>query len=453
MGRLTNTLIPRNDNELWYWVKVNLGIEIPREKVCPEHSTPFQAFADAYFARSPVAVWEASRGFGGKSFLLACLALTEQITLGASISLLGGSGEQAQRIHAYLSGEDPNAGGKFWDAPKAPRYLLKSDPTKRETKTINGGYIKALMASLTSVRGPHPNRLRFDEIDEAKINILDAALGQAMGSRGIKAQTVLSSTHQHPDGTMTEIKRRAAEQGFPIYQWCYRETAGKAGWLDWGQIEQKKLEVPASMWRSEYELFEPSPEGRAIDPEAIEELFDKSLGKYEGAEGTEVTIIKPSAGKHATGADWAKQQDYTIIHTLKSIESGPDILAAWCRIRRRPWPQMIQTFNNRVKNYPGQAYHDATGVGDVVHDYLEVPSTAWDFRRRKETQEMLSSYIAAIENRELKYPHIEYLYREHKYATVEMLYGNDHLPDSIAAGALAYKASKQKVKKFFIGKA
>jgi hypothetical protein len=57
--------------------------------VCPGHSTPWRAFCDAYFARTPVQVWVASRGFGGKSFLLSLLGLVEALTLGADTNLLG----------------------------------------------------------------------------------------------------------------------------------------------------------------------------------------------------------------------------------------------------------------------------------------------------------------------------------------------------------------------------
>jgi len=38
------------------------------------------------------------------------------------------------------------------------------------------------------------------------------------------AQTVASSTHHNAVGTMTEILKRAAEKGWPVYKWCYRET-------------------------------------------------------------------------------------------------------------------------------------------------------------------------------------------------------------------------------------
>jgi hypothetical protein len=32
---------------------------------------------------------------------------------------------------------------------------------------------------------------------------------------------------------------------------------------------------------------------------------------------------------------------------------------------------MVQQFDERLERYPGKAAHDATGVGDVVDDYIE----------------------------------------------------------------------------------
>ena len=43
-------------------------------------------------------------------------------------------------------------------------------------------------------------------------------------ARACQAQTVISSTHQYPDGTMTTLLQRAASQGWPLYTWCWQET-------------------------------------------------------------------------------------------------------------------------------------------------------------------------------------------------------------------------------------
>ena len=68
--------------------------------------------------------------------------------------------------------------------------------------------------------------------------------------------------------------KRAREQGHPVYEWCYRESIAKGdGWLAESEVQAKRLEVPIVMWGTEYECQEPSPESRAIAPEAVAAMF------------------------------------------------------------------------------------------------------------------------------------------------------------------------------------
>ncbi|MCP4455742.1 MAG: hypothetical protein GY809_30145, partial [Planctomycetes bacterium] len=224
MPRFVINRPPQTDDELWITTQGFFGIKIPRTKVCDNHCAPFDAFADAYFARHPVSVWKASRGYGGKSYMLALLGMTEATTLGAQCNVLGGSGAQSLNVHTHCT--------EMWDWVNAPKTLLNKEPTKFDTHLNNHGHIRTLLASQTSVRGPHPQRLRLDEIDEMEMEILEAAQGQPMRKRGIETQTVMSSTHQYPDATMSKILARAKEVGWPIYEWCYKETMNLVdGWL------------------------------------------------------------------------------------------------------------------------------------------------------------------------------------------------------------------------------
>lgn len=232
------------------------GVSIPDTKVCDKHSTPWDAFCDAYFATSPVVIWKASRGLGGKTFLLSLLTAVEASTYAAEINLLGGSFVQSQRVHEAMEW--------LWAHPSAPVHLLAGAPTKEETRFHNGARIRALTASQKSVRGPHPQRLRLDEIDEMDLSILDAALGQPMSRGGISAQTVMSSTHQYPSGTMAAMLQRAEENGWPVHEWCYHETAQPHGWLDPLEIAHKKQTVGSEMWEVEYELQKPRGAGKVF---------------------------------------------------------------------------------------------------------------------------------------------------------------------------------------------
>jgi hypothetical protein len=232
------------------FVRCAWGVTLPDHQCCPQHTTPWRAFADAYFARHPIVIWKGSRGFSGKSFTLALLGATEAATLGADVVVLGGSGAQSETVHSAMR--------RFWTHRSAPYQLLVSDPIMTETRFRAGNSVRALPASSKAVRGPHPQRLRGDEIDEMEIDILEAAMGQTMKRDGIRTQTVLCSTHQYVNGTMSSMLRRAQDRGWPVYEWCYRETMQPHGWLEPEEISRKQGEVSERMWDIEYELGRPT---------------------------------------------------------------------------------------------------------------------------------------------------------------------------------------------------
>ena len=425
------------DRDLLAFVEETFGVHIPAVACCPEHVAPAQAFCDAYFNRASVAVWKASRGFGGKSTLLALLALTEAITLQAEVTVLGGSAQQSERVLEAMA--------RLWHAPEAPSHLLASTPAVRRTRFVWGNMITALPASQTAVRGPHPQRLRIDEADEMLLSVLDAAQGQPMDRAGVQAQTVISSTHQHPDGTMTAVLQRAATKDWPIYTWCWQETLEPHGWLTLAQVERKRAEMPAQMWQTEFDLQEPSVQGRAIDSAAVDWTFDPQLGTVGAAQldhGWEGEApADASEAYYAHGADWGQAVDYTAIATLR-CDVRPLALVAGYRSRRRPWPVMIGVLNDRMTRYPGGAAHDHTGGGRVVGEYVTAPILDVDMvgQRRRD---LFIDYFAAIERHEITAPRVEPFYSEHRYCRVEDVFGPGHPPDTVVAMALAYHAFRE----------
>ena len=421
------------------------GVRLPSVQVCAEHSTPHAAFHAAYFAASPIAVWKASRGFGGKSFTLSLLGLTEALTLRADVNVLGGSGEQSQRILESMA--------KLWAWPTAPRQFLRTDPGSRKTVLTFGNTIKALMASQTSVRGPHPQRLRLDEADEMNLAILDSAMGQPMSRGDVLSQTVISSTHQYPDGTMAEVLKRAAVKGWPVHEWCFRETQEPHGWLPLSEVARLRGMITDLMWRTEYELQEPTGENRAIDQDAVRAMF--TAGDLDGP-------ADPNAD-YAHGADWARKTNRTVVLTFRKpaepdadtgddadgptdARRGPLTLAKITTAAREPWPTMVGYLEAHVRKYGGPAIHDGTGVGDVVAGYLNVEADAF-IMVGKARADLLTEYVHAIEHGEILIPDdgslaIRIFKKEHTFATFDDLYGAGHLPDTISAAALAYRAAR-----------
>lgn len=687
--------LPQTDDELYELVKTLWGITIPWTQVCPNHTTPFQAFADAYFARYPVSVWKASRGLGGKSRTLAYLGLTEATLLGAKVNILGGSGAQSVNVQEAM--------GEGWNHELSPRWMIEGE-TQYETRLSNGAKVRALLASTRAVRGPHPQRLRMDEIDEMELLILDAALGQPMEDvvKQIETQTVLSSTHHYADATMTAMIERAGDRGWPVYEWCiakgskvttvrgdvpiedvisedtvltrrgwkrvqhrtfmgvkdtvvvtlddgrqlhctadhrvatasgwveaasltsssivqtlartavpasigsdvevpagvdmtsrtmglggpavvptmsggvdtlqvvevnaepgaadvidldasrdgavgqsldssvgqllsvgasvdqaisilgadsslpdeaailalgtreqafelrrvvsvthgarvavydigvedehefvadgfvvhncWKESNNKVdGWLTDGMVARTRDTVTQRMWEVEYDLQEPSHEGRAIDTDAVEKMFRKDLGEYDrklagremwlpiGAKGSPFEEPERRA-EYITGVDWAKEQDFTVISVYR-VDCTPWRLVAYGRFHRQPWPVMVNALNKTANAYGGLVAHDGTGIGNVVDDLI-------DYERRlikkeimvgRHRMDMLTDYINAVEKGLVEAPRITSAYTEHKYATYGDIYepgkSENHLPDSIASGALAWSRRKKTAKK------
>jgi hypothetical protein len=446
----TISRFPETDQELWWWVYATWGVKIPQVQVCPNHVAPFTAFADAFFARSTIAIWKASRGYGGKTQLISLLGMSELVALGAFVTILGGSGAQSLRVHETMS--------EAWFYEGAPRDMLLKDPTKFDTYLTNGGKARTLMASTKSVRGPHPQRMRLDEIDEMDMNVLESAQGQTMRKKNrygklLDTNTVMSSTHQYPDGTMTEMLKRAKKQNWPVYQWCYKESMNEFdGWLLDEEVQRKKGEIPAHMWDAEYDLQEPSFDGRAIDGDRVDRMFDLELGYAAAEEGKYIEVIEPRDDvDYVTGVDWAKSKDFTVIWTFDTTSDVRWRTVAFERIARRPWPQMVARLNERWMRYGGKVVHDATGIGGVINDYIEFPDGA---RQRdlipfimagRNRNDMITNYVSAVERHEVSAPRLQYAYEEHKFVTPDDLYNGSasaHLPDSVAAGALAWTQNK-----------
>jgi hypothetical protein len=205
------------------------------------------------------------------------------------------------------------------------------------------------------------------------------------------------------------------------------------------------------MWAAEYDLQEPSVEGRAIDTDAVEAAFDPALGTYAGDNGELIVLEDPDpAADYVTGTDWGRKRDWTIIGTYRVLSRDPIRLrlVAWQRMGRGPWPWMIGQHNARVATYGGIALHDRTGLGDVVEGYMETEAAdlaggvilAGQIRHS-----IFSSYVVAIEAGRIEAPRIEFAYKEHRYATVDDLYRAGekfHPPDSFVSGALAHYAAR-----------
>lgn len=255
------------------------------------------------------------------------------------------------------------------------------------------------------------------------------------------------STWQHPDKTFAEIYKRADEQGIPKYAWCYKETSNPVdGWLSEEAIAEKKAMIPAEMWRTEYDLGEPSIGNRAFDPDSVERVWNLPFAPIKQKVMKDFEEYKFSEyvrdGIYVIGADWAKEQDYTVIVVLR-VDIEPYQLCYYARVNRRPYPVMIGMFNEAMAQFNAQGEYDRTGLGNVVNDYIDIRAHGFMMVGDKRAS-MLSEFVSGVETPgKMLFPKIPSAHLEMKYCQVGDLYSSAatqgfHLPDTVCALGLAY---------------
>ena len=120
------------------------------------------------------------------------------------------------------------------------------------------------------------------------------------------------------------------------------------------------------MWETEYELQEPRAEGRAIDPAAVERMFDATRGAHispgeleqiwrdQPGPPAERSWPDPAGAWYCTGIDWAQKRDSTVAAVVR-CDTTPFQLVAVYRAKRRPWPMMAAQVGALLDEYPGPA--------------------------------------------------------------------------------------------------
>lgn len=454
---------PRTEDELDAVVRTLFGYRIPRHKICADHDAPFDAFAQAYFRREPQVLIRGSRGLSGKSRLLSVLGVTFAVVDGAEATILGGSLAQSKNVHETIRSVIEYKGfNPAW---------LSAPPTNSMIRFANGATLQPLTASQRTVRGPHPPVLIGDELDEMDPEIWESAKGQPMDQRNYRNEllegvTVAASTLQYADKTMQMEIDRFAEMDMPVYNWCYQDTNNPIdGWLSDSQIARKRREVSAERWRVEYDLGEPSIGNRAFASPAVEAMFidwntepDRFAELWPINDPNDFTVANSKDYQeyhfedyradrdYVIGADWAKEQDRTVI-TVYDASHSPAKVVHWVRFHHLSWPTMVRKFNTLAQRYRCgyNAIHDATGVGNMVNDYVDERSEGFIMSGAKR-DEMLYDYIAAVENGRVVAPRVREFYRATLYASTEDMFSRGkefHLPDEICSMALGWRKIDQ----------
>jgi len=169
---------PSDAKELGMYVETFLGLKTPGRALCAGHDAPLQYLSDAFFERCGDCVVWAPRG-GGKTTMAAALTVLESVFRpGCQTRILGGSERQSSYVYEHFA---RMAEGGYGEA-------VAGRIGSSGTRFRNGSEVEILTQSMKAVRGVHVPRLRLDEVEEFKEEVLEAALFVPMSLRGMRGR-------------------------------------------------------------------------------------------------------------------------------------------------------------------------------------------------------------------------------------------------------------------------
>ncbi len=168
---------------------------------------------DFTFPTVDCVVW-ANRG-GGKTMLGAVATLMDMVFKdGIQIRILGGSLEQAQRMHEHLRGflsREPFAA------------MVSGRITDKRIALVNGSVVELLAQSQTSVRGTRVQRLRCDEVELFDPGVWEAAQlvtrSKLCGGEMVRGSVECLSTMHVPYGIMHDLVTQAVQGRRRLFKW------------------------------------------------------------------------------------------------------------------------------------------------------------------------------------------------------------------------------------------
>jgi len=236
---LRDTLLKDNINHkdiLHFYIRVFLGFSIPRKKICRDHVAPFTFMCDMFFEKVRNAIAFANRT-GGKTQNVAILnQLDMMFKPGCEIASAGSTQDQAARCYDYFL--------RFHMDNDYIADQLAKEPTKKYSIYENRSLTEVITGSMKGMNGPHPSKVRIDEVELMDWDVLQQGLSMAQSKKDKNGKLTMAQScffcitgdtlidiprnmSDSPEGiSVIELKKRF-ETGEKLYCYCYNEKIDK----------------------------------------------------------------------------------------------------------------------------------------------------------------------------------------------------------------------------------
>jgi hypothetical protein len=214
-------------SELYRFMHALTGELVPHTPVCAHHKTPWHMIWESYkvdlpeYSKMPpqdiIAVGPRE---GYKTLSTAKLIAMESLLKPkVTISSMAAVIKQAARCYRYAS--------QYLFHPLLTDMNMVVKNIMEETRLANSSVYEQLVATVSGVNSPHPNKLRADEVELMKPEVVEEMKNMPSSYNGWKAHTLYTSTRKYFDGLMSELIAQAAKKGYSTKTiiWCYKDVS------------------------------------------------------------------------------------------------------------------------------------------------------------------------------------------------------------------------------------
>jgi len=215
--------------------------------------------------------------------------------------------------------------------------------------------------------------------------------------------------------TLADTQGRLLAIGTPkrrnwFYEWFQRGRDGDTPEVAAFQAPtESNPHVPAE----EIEHARATNPNRVFRQEWQAEFLDETGGVFTDLDDRVLEDYSPDTidgeEPYATGVDFARSDDYTVIVTL----DDDGLLVHFDRVRQVGWPEIQRRVERAVDKYPGPAALDATRDNAIVSNLEDAGVTVEPVEFTAKTKRsLIENLVTAVENQELTLPDMDPLVHE-----------------------------------------
>lgn len=204
-------------DQLHLFIELISGYYVPFVPVCPDHKTPWHYIAPLYFETVSDVVVLATRA-GSKTLSTAQLNATELLTKpNVEICSVGAIEKQAKKCYKYTNA--------FLTGSRVTEQFVQNSLMSM-TDMANGASYQQIVGTIAGVNSPHPHKLRADEVELMKPEVVEEMKMVPHSTPSIRASFSVISSRKYLFGNMQEFVENADENGFDdVVAWCYKEIS------------------------------------------------------------------------------------------------------------------------------------------------------------------------------------------------------------------------------------